>query len=106
MAETMQKCLEKNRVLYDKDMSLSGAKIREIDDAFFADKDAAFYENQLRILVDFAAINCVVEARFFPLMSAACEKKFGKKINQMLFFTNQGEIVRNAEEEEEENAEN
>ena len=28
----------------------------------------------------------------FPLLSAACEKTLGKKINRLLFFTNQGEI--------------
>lgn len=101
MAETMQKCMEKNRSLYESDMALSGAKIREVDDAFFADRDAAFYRDQLQILIDFAAINCVIEARAFPLMSAACEKTLGKKIDELLFFMNQGEILSPADAAEE-----
>ena len=93
MHDIMQKCMAKNKALYNKDMELSGAEIKDVDDAFFADKDPAFYQNQLQILIDFAYINCVIEARVFPLMSAACEKTLGKKINEVLFFTNQGEIL-------------
>ena len=95
----MQKCMTKNVRQYNSDMSLSGAEIREIDDAFFADKDAAFFKNQLAILIDFAAINTVIEAKMFPLMSAACEKTLGKKINTLLFFSNQDRIYAEAEEE-------
>lgn len=102
MADIMQKCMEKNRSLYNSDMSLTGVKIQEVDDSFFADKDEEFYKNQLSILVDFAYINTVVEARMMPLMSAACEKTLNKKINQLLFFTNQTEILNDTSEEENE----
>ena len=102
MLEAMQKCMTKNRAIYDKDMALSGAAIGEVDDAFFADKDLGFFRNQIRVLLDFAVINVVIEARMFPLMSAACEKTLGKKINELLFFTNQGEIRDAGEEAPEE----
>lgn len=97
----MQKCMAKNLKQYNSDMSLSGAEIKEIDDAFFADKDAAFFKNQLAVLIDFAAINTVVEGKMFPLMSAACEKTLGKKIDTLLFFTNQDRIYAEPEEPEE-----
>ncbi len=97
----MQKCMDKNKKLYNNDMSLSGARIEEIDDAFFADKDAAFFKNQLAILVDFAAINTVIEAKMFPLMSAACQKTLGKELSQLLFFTNQDKIYNEPDTEEE-----
>ena len=96
----MQKCMDKNKKLYNDDMSLSGASIEEIDDAFFADKDADFFKNQLAILIDFAAINTVIESKMFPLMSAACQKTLGKELNQLLFFTNQDKICREDDEEE------
>lgn len=96
----MQKCMEKNRVLYNKDMSLSGAKIEEIDDAFFADKDAAFFKEQIAILIDFAAINTVVEGKMMPLMSAACQKTLNKQLDELLFFTNQDMIYKDEDEEE------
>ena len=102
MLELMQKCMEKNRRLYDSDMSLSGVKIESVEDEFFADKDVPFYKNQLAVLVDFAYINSVIEAKMFPLMSAACEKTLGRKINTLLFFTNQTEILNVEEEEAEE----
>lgn len=105
MADIMQKCMEKNRSLYNSDMSLTGVEIKEVDDSFFADKDEEFYKNQLAILVDFAYINTVVEARMMPLMSAACEKTLNKKINQLLFFTNQTEILEDTSEDEEETTE-
>ena len=102
----MQKCMDKNRKLYNDDMSLSGAKIEEIDDAFFADKDAAFFKNQLAVLVDFAAINTVIESKMFPLMSAACQKTLGKELNQLLFFSNQDKIyIEEAEADAEETEE-
>ena len=94
----LQKCMAKNRKQYNDDMSLSGAVIDEVDDAFFADKDAAFFKNQIAILIDFAAINTVIEAKMFPLMSAACQKTLGKNIDQLLFFTNQDMIHREEEE--------
>ncbi len=90
--DVMQKCIAKNRSLYNQDMSLTGVKIEEIDDAFFADKDADFFKQQLAVLIDFAAINTVVEGRMMPLMSAACQKTLNKPIDQLLFFTNQDRI--------------
>ena len=101
MADSLQKCLAKNKALYEQDMSLSGALIGEVDDAFLADKDAAFYKDQLQILIGFAAINTVIEARMFALMSAASEKTFGKKINELKFFCNQTEILNDDETPEE-----
>ena len=102
MLEVMQKCMEKNRKLYDSDMALAGVKIGTVEDDFFADKSVDFLKNQLNVLIDFAYINCVIEAKMFPLMSAACEKTLGKKINTLLFFTNQTEILDVSEEAEEE----
>lgn len=104
MFDTMQKCMEKNKHLYNQDMALSGAEIKEVPQEFFADKDVDFFKNQLEILIGFAYINCVIEANAFPLLSAACEKTLNKKINQLLFFSNQGEI-RLTEDEEEDAAE-
>ena len=101
MLELMQKCMEKNRKQYDSDMALSGVKLATVDEGFFADKDAAFLQNQLHILMDFAYINTVIEAKMFPLMTAACEKTLGKKINELLFFTNQTEILKQEEETDE-----
>ncbi|MBQ3086568.1 MAG: hypothetical protein IJC45_04470 [Clostridia bacterium] len=100
MLDTMQKCLAKNRAMYDSDMTLAGVVVAEVDDAFFADKDAAFFKDQLQVLIDFAAINTVVESRMFALMSAACERTFNKPINEMLFFTNQTEILVADDEDE------
>ena len=101
MLDMMQKCMEKNRKLYDSDMALSGVKIETVEDDFFADKDADFLKNQLNVLIDFAYINCVIEAKMFPLMTAACEKTLGRKISTLLFFTNQTEILEIDEEEAE-----
>lgn len=94
MHDILQKAFAKNKTLYNNDMALSGAKLEPVDDAFFADKDADFYKKQLQILVDFAAINCVIESRMFPLMSNACEKTLGKPISEVKFFTNQTEILK------------
>ena len=101
MLDSLQKCLEKNRDIYDQDMSLAGVVVGEVDDAFFADKDAQFYKDQLQILIDFAAINTVIESRLFALMSAACERTFNQKINEIKFFCNQTEILVLDEEDEE-----
>ena len=95
----MQKCMEKNKKQYNSDMSLTGALIQEVDAAFFADKDAAFFKNQIAILIDFAAINTVIEAKMFPVMSAACQKTLGKELDQLLFFSNQDKINRDEDEE-------
>ncbi|MCH5197485.1 MAG: hypothetical protein J1E34_01150 [Oscillospiraceae bacterium] len=93
MHDVMQKCIEKNKALYNADMALSGVKVETVDDDFFAAQNEDFYKQQLNILVDFAYINCVVEAKMFPLMSAACEKTLNKKISELKFFTNQTEIL-------------
>ncbi len=101
MFSIMQKCMEKNKALYNSDMSLSGAKIEEVPDEFFADKDVDFFKNQLQILIDFAYINCIVEAKMMPVMSAACQKTLNKKLDELYFFSNQGEIRKDADEDEE-----
>lgn len=93
MLTAMQKCIAKNKTMYNKDMVLTGVKIGEVEDSFFDDKDTAFLQKQLAILADFAVINTVIEARMMPLMSAACEKTLNKKISEILFFTNQTEIL-------------
>lgn len=100
MKELIQKCFEKNGALYEKDMELSGVKIGDVDDEFFADKDDAFFKNQVKILIDFACINTVVESKMMPLMSASCKKIFDKNIDELLFFTNQTEILKIASDEE------
>lgn len=104
MHEMLQKAFQKNRAAYNKDMFLSGAELKEVDETFFADKDEEFYRNQLNILLDFAAINCVVESRMFPVMAGACEKTLGKPINKVLFFSNQTEILSDPDDEAEEEA--
>ena len=105
MLDIMQKCLEKNRKIYNQDMSLTGVTVEEIDGAFFDDKDEEFIKSQLAILVDFAAINTVVESRMMPLMSGACEKTLGVPLNKIKFFTNQDVILEEPEEDEEETEE-
>ncbi|MBQ2759889.1 MAG: hypothetical protein IJE93_08995 [Clostridia bacterium] len=105
MLDIMQKCLEKNRKIYNQDMSLTGVTVEEIDGAFFDDKDEEFIKSQLAILVDFAAINTVVESRMMPLMSGACEKTLGVPLNKIKFFTNQDVILEEPEENEEETEE-
>ncbi len=105
MLDIMQKCFDKYRKLYNQDMSLTGVTVEEIDEAFFADKDEEFLKAQLQILLDFAAINTVVEARMMPLMSGACEKTLGVPLNKVKFFTNQDVILEEPEEDEEETEE-
>lgn len=101
MHAMLQKVLEKYRKVYSDYMSLSGAEINEVDDAFFADKDADFYVGQLKILLDLANINCIAEARMMPLLSGACEKTLGKHLDELFFFSNQGEIRKDESEEDE-----
>ena len=101
MKSLIQKCFEKNGALYEKDMELSGVKIGDIDDGFFADKDDEFFKNQIKVLIDFACINTVVESKMMPLMGASCKKVFDKNIDELLFFTNQTEILKLSDEEEE-----
>lgn len=101
----MQKCYEKNKRVYDQDMALAGVTIEEIDDAFFQDKDVDFLKNQVKILVDFAAINTVVESNLMKVLAASCEKVLGVPINKIKFFTNQDVILEEAEDDEEETEE-
>ncbi|MDO4381003.1 MAG: hypothetical protein Q4D20_09025 [Clostridia bacterium] len=101
MKSLMQKCFEKNGALYEKDMELSGVVIGDVDDRFFEDKDVDFFKNQIKILIDFASINTVVESKMMPLMSASCKKVYNKNIDELLFFSNQTEILKLSEQEEE-----
>lgn len=101
MKSLMQKCFEKNGALYEKDMELSGVVIGDVDDGFFEDKDVDFFKNQIKILIDFASINTVVESKMMPLMSASCKKIYNKNIDELLFFSNQTEILKLSEQEEE-----
>lgn len=101
----MQKCYEKNKRVYDQDMALAGVTIEEVDDAFFQDKDVDFLKNQVKILVDFAAINTVVESNLMKVLAASCEKVLGVPINKIKFFTNQDVILEEAEDDEEESEE-
>ncbi len=96
MHELLQKILEKYKNVYTDYMSLSGAEIKEVDDSFFDDKDADFYVGQLKILLDFANINCIAESHMMPLLSNACIKTLDKQLDELYFFSNQGEI-RNSE---------
>lgn len=93
----MQKCFEKNKKIYDQDMSLAGVIIDEVEDSFFDDKDLDFIKAQVQILIDFAMINTVIESKMMGLLSASCEKVLGTPINKIKFFTNQEVIL---EEEE------
>lgn len=105
MLSLIQKCLEKNKKLYDQDMALAGVAVEEVDEAFFADKDTEFLKNQMQVLIDFAMINTVVESRMMSLLSASCEKILGTPLNKIKFFTNQEEILVLDEDEEEETEE-
>ena len=105
MLDIMQKCFDKYRKLYNQDMSLTGVTVEEVDADFFNDKDEEFLKAQLQILLDFAAINTVVEARMMPLMSGACEKTLVIPLNKIKFFTNQDVILEEPEEDEEETEE-
>lgn len=101
MLAIMQKCLEKNKKLYNQDMSLTGVTVEEVDASFFEDKDADFLKAQLQVLIDFAVINTVIESNMMGLLSTSCEKVLGVPINKIKFFTNQDVILESEEEEEE-----
>ncbi|MBE6775119.1 MAG: hypothetical protein E7543_02905 [Ruminococcaceae bacterium] len=101
MLSLIQKCLEKNRKLYDQDMALTGVTVGEVDEAFFADKDTEFLKAQMQLLLDFAAINTVIDSKLMSLLSASCEKVLGTPINKIKFFTNQDVILELDEEDEE-----
>ena len=101
MIAIMQKCFEKNKKIYDQDMSLAGVTVEEVEENFFEDKDVDFLKAQLQILVDFAMINTVIESKMMGLLSASCEKVLGVPINKIKFFTNQEVILEEVEDEEE-----
>ena len=98
MLDIMQKCFKTNGRAYNDDMALTGVKVEEVADNFFDDKDDEFIKAQLKILLDFAAINTVIESRMMSLLSASCEKVLGTPINKIKFFTNQVEILELDEE--------
>ena len=97
----MQKCFEKNKRIYNQDMALAGVTIEEVEDSFFDDKDVDFLKAQVQILVDFAAINTVIESNLMKVLAASCEKVLGTPINKIKFFTNQDVILEEIEDEEE-----
>lgn len=105
MLDIIKKCLEKNRRIYNQDMSLTGVKVEEVEDSFFDDKSDDFLKQQLQVLIDFATINTVVESKMMPLMSGACEKTLGVPLNKIKFFSNQDVILEEPEEDTEEEAE-
>ena len=98
MMNIMQKCFQNNRSLYNDDMALTGVTVEEVEDSFFDDKDDDFIKAQLKTLIDFAAINTVIEARMMSLMNASCEKTLGTPIDKIKFFTNQDVILELDEE--------
>ncbi len=101
MLSLMQKCFLSNKGIYDQDMALAGVTVEEVEDSFFDDKDDDFIKAQLKVLVDFAMINTVVESKMMALLSASCEKVLGVPINKIKFFTNQDVILEEKEDEEE-----
>lgn len=105
MLDIIKKCLEKNRRIYNQDMSLTGVKVEEVEDSFFDDKSDDFLKQQLQVLIDFATINTVVESKMMPLMSGACEKTLGVPLNKIKFFSNQDVILEEPEEDSEEETE-
>lgn len=100
MLSIMQKCFNVNKKIYDRDMALTGVTVEEVDEAFFADKDEEFFKAQLKVLLDFAAINTVIESNLMSALSASCEKALGTPINKIKFFTNQDVILEIDEDEE------
>lgn len=98
MITIMQKCFATNKSLYNDDMALTGVTVEEVEDSFFDDKDDEFIKAQLKMLIDFAAINTVIEARMMSLMSASVEKTLGTPIDKIKFFTNQDVILELDEE--------
>lgn len=101
MLDIIQKCLQKNKKLYDQDMALTGVTVEEVEPAFFDDKDDEFIKSQLKVLIDFAVINTVVESNMMSLLSASCDRVLGIPLNKIKFFTNQDVILEIDEEEEE-----
>ena len=101
MLSLMQKCFVNNKTIYDQDMALAGVTVEEVEDSFFDDKDDEFIKAQLKVLVDFAMINTVVESKMMALLGASCEKVLGVPINKIKFFTNQDILLEDEEDEEE-----
>ncbi len=99
MLAIMQKCFLNNKSIYDQDMSLAGVTVEEVEDSFFDDKDDEFIKAQLKVLVDFAMINTVVESKMMALLGASCEKVLGVPINKIKFFSNQDEILEDTSDE-------
>lgn len=102
MLSIMQKCFNVNKKIYDQDMALTGVTVCEVEDSFFEDKDVEFFLSQLKVLMDFAAINTVIESNLMRVLSASCEKTLGTPINKIKFFTNQDKILEIADDDEEE----
>lgn len=100
MLDIIQKCLVKNKKIYDQDMALTGVTVEEVEDNFFDDKDDEFLKNQLKVLYGFAVINTVVESKLMGLLAAACDKALGTPLNKIKFFTNQEVILEQEDEEE------
>ncbi len=101
MLSLIQKCFLSNKKLYDQDMALTGVTVEEVEDSFFDDKDDEFIKSQIKILIDFAAINTVVESRLMALLSASCDKVLGVPLNKIKFFTNQDVILEEEDDKEE-----
>lgn len=101
MLSLMQKCFVNNKAIYDQDMALAGVTVEEVEDSFFDDKDDEFIKAQLKVLVDFAMINTVVESKMMALLSASCDKVLGVPLNKIKFFSNQDVILEEEEDEEE-----
>ena len=101
MLTIMQKCFLNNKDIYDQDMALAGVTVEEVEESFFDDKDDEFIKAQLKVLVDFAMINTVVESNVMSLLVSSCERVLGVPINKIKFFTNQEEILEEVEDEEE-----
>ena len=100
MLDVIQKCLTKNKKIYDSDMALTGVTVEEVEDSFFDDKDDEFLKNQLKVLYGFAVINTVVESKLMGLLAAACDKALGTPLNKIKFFTNQEVILEQEDDEE------
>ena len=101
MLNIIQKCFQNNKSLYNDDMALTGVTVEEVEDSYFDDKDNDFIKVQLKVLLDFAAINTVIESNLMGMLSASCDKVLGTPINKIKFFTNQDVILEIEEDEEE-----
>lgn len=98
MLSIMNKCFQTNGRIYNDDMALTGVTVEDVEDSFFDDKDDEFIKAQLKVLLDFAAINTVIESNLMSMLSASCEKALGTPIDKIKFFTNQDVILELDEE--------